>query len=49
MINKTSFYFKAEYEKSFKTGESLIATQRDFRAHFMLRRNNAVPDKIFNP
>ena len=28
--------------------ESLIATHRGFRAHFLLRRNDAVPDRIFN-
>ena len=32
----------------FKTGESVIAMQRVFLAHFMLHWNDAVPDKIFN-
>ena len=29
----------------FKTGESVTATLGAFRAHFMLRRNDAVPDR----
>ena len=29
----------------FNVGKSVIATQRAFRAHFMLSRNNAVPDR----
>ena len=28
-----------------KTGGSVIAAQRAFRAHFMARRNDAVPDR----
>ena len=28
-----------------KTGESLIATLKAFRAHFMLRRNDVIPDR----
>ena len=32
----------------FKIGESVIATQRAFYAHFMLHQNDAVPDRIFN-
>ena len=31
-----------------KTGESVIAAQRAFRVHFRLRRNDPVPDRIFN-
>ena len=33
----------------FNTSESVIVTQRAFRAHFILRRNDAVQDRIFNP
>ena len=29
----------------FRIGESVIATQRAFRAHFMLRRSDVVPDR----
>ena len=35
--------------KKKKTSESVIAVQRTFRAHFMLRQNDAVPGRIFNP
>ena len=34
--------------ETFKTGESVIVTQRDFHAQFILRRNDAVPDKKFD-
>ena len=34
-------------ETFLKTGKSVIAEQRAFRAHFMLRRNDAVPERIF--
>ena len=33
----------------FKTGESVIATQKAFHTYFMLSQNDAVPDRIFNP
>ena len=32
----------------FKTGESLIDTQRAFYTYFMLHKNDAVLDRIFN-
>ena len=35
-------------ETIFETGEYVIATQKDFYAHFGLRRNSAVPGRIFN-
>ena len=38
-----------DIEMFLKTGESVIATQRAFLAHFILRRNDAAPDRIFNP
>ena len=36
-------------EKFLKIGESVIATHRTFLAHFILCRNDTVPDRIFNP
>ena len=41
--------FTVLLETFFKTGKSVIDTQSVFRAHFMLRRNDSVPDRIFNP
>ena len=35
-------------ERFFKTRECVIATKTDFRPHFMLHWNDAVPDRIFN-
>ena len=32
-----------------KIGESVISTRKGFRTHFMLRRNDIVLDRIFNP
>lgn len=32
-------------ETFLKNGESVTATQRAFRAHYMLGRNDAVPDR----
>ena len=35
-------------ETFFKIDKSVIATERTFRAHFMLCQNNALPDRIFS-
>ena len=32
-------------KKFFRTGKSVIVTRRHFRAHFMLRQNDAVLDR----
>ena len=44
----TSTYRTFAVETFFKTDDSVIDTQI-FRAHFMLRQNYAVLDRIFNP
>ena len=36
-------------ETLFTTGESIIANQRVFSPHFMLRQNDAILDRISNP
>ena len=49
MMCWTSAHYVFAVESFLKTGESVIATQKTFCAHFMRHRNDAVPDRIFNP
>ena len=41
----TGAYCKFAVETFLKTGESIIATKRAFRAHFILCRSDAVSDR----
>ena len=48
IIARTGAHREFTVETFFKTCESVITTKRAFRAHFMLRWNDAVLDRIFN-
>ena len=41
----TGAYSTFAVETFFKTSESIIVIQKTFRAHFILRRKDAVPDR----
>ena len=45
----TDAYYAFAVKTFLKIGESVITTQTIFRAHFMLRWSDSVPDRIFNP